>query len=167
MADEKNAAAAEAAPAPAPRAKGGGLVKKLIVMTVAILVLGGGAAAYFMRGANGAKPAPEPGLESRGLLAFDTLLVNLADKNANRFLKATVQLVLGSKSEAAHIAESQVLMSAIRASMLELMTQQLATELVTAEGKKALKDAIKERIQPHLKQQKVIDVLFSEFVVQF
>ena len=165
MSDETKAG--EAAPAAAP-AKKGGVIKKLIVLTVALVVVGGGAAAWFLRGAGStAKAAQEPSLETRGLLAFDTLLVNLADKNANRFLKATVQLVLGSKAEAAHVAESQVVMSAIRASMLELMTQQLATELVTAEGKTALKQAIKERIQPHLKQQKVIDVLFSEFVVQF
>lgn len=165
MSDETKAG--EAAPAPAPAKKKGGLVKKLIVLTVALVVLGG-AAAWFMRGGGAsAKAAEEPGLESRGLLAFDTLLVNLADKGGNRFLKATVQLVLASKAEAAHVAESQVVMTAIRSAMLELMSQQIATELVTAEGKKALKDAIKERIAPHLKHQKVIDVLFSEFVVQF
>jgi flagellar FliL protein len=158
--------ASDAAPAPAKK-QGGGLVRKLIVLTVAMVVVGGGAAAWLLRGGSSAKAAEEPTLESRGLLAFDTLLVNLADKNANRFLKVTVQLVLGSKAEAAKIAESPVVMSAIRASMLELLTQQLATELVTAEGKTALKAAIKERIAPHLKHQKVIDVLFSEFVVQF
>jgi flagellar FliL protein len=164
MSDE--AKVAEAAPASEPVKKKGGLGKKLIVLTVALVVVGGGAA-WMLRGGSAATAAQEPGLESRGLLAFETLLVNLSDKGGNRFLKATVQLVLASKAEAAEVAESQVVMSAIRSSMLELMSQQIATELVTVEGKTALKQAIKERIAPHLKHQKVIDVLFSEFVVQF
>jgi flagellar FliL protein len=163
MSDESKA---EAAPAPAP-AKKSGVLKKLIVLTAALVVVGGGAAAWLLRGGSSAKAAAEPGLEARGLLAFDTLLVNLADKGGNRYLKATVQLVLASKAEAAHVAESQVLMSSVRAAMLEVMTQQLATELVTVEGKAALKQALRERIAPHLQHQKVIDVLFSEFVVQF
>ena len=88
----EEATAPEAAPVPAK--KGGGL-KKLVVPVVALLVLGGGAGWFFMgRGSSTATAASEPDLESRGLLTFETLLVNLADNGGQRFLKATVQLVL-------------------------------------------------------------------------
>jgi len=39
--------------------------------------------------------------------------------------------------------------------------------LVTTEGKKKLKEAIAAAVAKVLKKQKVVDVLFSEFVVQF
>ena len=55
----------------------------------------------------------------------------------------------------------------LRSAILELLTQQSAPALVTPEGKTALKDAIKARTNPLLADQKVLDVLFSEFVVQF
>ena len=156
------ATAPSAPPAPARK---GGLLKKLLVVFVATVVVGGGAGWFLLKGS--AAKAEEPGLETRGLLAFDTLLVNLADNGGNRFLKATVQLVLGSVAEAEEVHSKPVVMSAIRSTMLELFTEQQASVLVTVEGKAALKKAIKERIAVHLKQHKVIDVLFSEFVVQF
>jgi flagellar FliL protein len=157
--------AEEAAPAPKPKKKGG-FMKLLVILVVALVAIGGGAA-YLLVGGSSAAEAEEPGLETRGLLAFDTLLVNLADNGGNRFLKVTLQLVLATPAEAAEIHKSEVVMSAIRSSMLELLTQQQASVLVTAEGKTALKKEIRDRVGAHLKQQKVIDVLFSEFVVQF
>jgi flagellar basal body-associated protein FliL len=55
----------------------------------------------------------------------------------------------------------------LRSSILEFLSQQLADELVTAEGKEKVKHAIAERAGKVLGQGQVIDVLFSEFVVQF
>jgi flagellar basal body-associated protein FliL len=46
-------------------------------------------------------------------------------------------------------------------------TIQDAQALVTTEGKKKLKEAIASAVAAVLKKQKVRDVLFSEFVVQF
>jgi len=48
-----------------------------------------------------------------------------------------------------------------------LLTTQKSTDLVTPEGKLALKEAIKLRVAADVPDQKVLDVLFSEFVVQF
>ena len=109
----------------------------------------------------------EPALESRGLFAFEPFLVNLADQGGNRFLKATIQIVLESPEDATHIAETPVLVMHLRSAILELLTQQSAPELVTPEGKAALKQAIQARTVPLLANRKVLDVLFSEFVVQF
>jgi flagellar basal body-associated protein FliL len=48
-----------------------------------------------------------------------------------------------------------------------VLTVQNAPALVTPDGKSALKQAIKERTSPLVPGKKVLDVLFSEFVVQF
>lgn len=147
-----------------PAAKGGG--KSKLIIGVVVLALAGGSAYWFMGRGTPAK-AEEPGLETRGLLAFEPVLVNLADGGGQRFLKATVQLVLDTAHEAETIHKTPVVMSAIRSSMLELLAQQTAATLVTPDGKTELKKGLKERAEAHLKHTKVIDVLFSEFVVQF
>jgi flagellar basal body-associated protein FliL len=58
-------------------------------------------------------------------------------------------------------------MGHLRSAILELLTLESAPVLVTPEGKETLKKKIKARTSELLKDQKVIDVLFSEFVVQF
>jgi flagellar FliL protein len=145
--------------------------RKMLVLAVLVLVLaGGGGAAWWLLGSStaSAETPKEPALELRGLVTFEPFLVNLADQGGNRFLKATLQLVVPSDDIAAHIHEKPVVMSQLRSAILELLTVQSATALVTPDGKDALKAAIKTRVGQHLtKEQKVIDVLFAEFVVQF
>ncbi len=94
-------------------------------------------------------------------------MVNLADAGGNRFLKVSLDLVLDSPEDAKHVQETPVLLSRVRSDILELLTEQAAPQLVTPEGKQALKDAIKARVSATLDHKQVIDVLFSEFVVQF
>ena len=55
----------------------------------------------------------------------------------------------------------------VRSTILELLTQQTADQLVTPEGKAALKKAIGEHLETLLEDTEVTDVLFSDFVVQF
>lgn len=160
MADETGEAA------PAPKKKKGGLLK-LILVVVVLLAVGGGGGAWWMLRASGTEAAAEPGPESRGLVSFEPFLVNLADEGGTRFLKASIQLVLETTADAKEVEETPVMAGQLRSTILELLTEQSAPELVTQEGKQALKDAIKARATEHLHGRKVIDVLFSEFVVQF
>jgi flagellar FliL protein len=149
-----------------PKKKGRGLVMTLIVVIVLLLCAGGGGAWWLLEARSGAAAA-EPDPETRGLLAFEPFLVNLTDAGGNRFLKVTVQLVVGTADEAKHVEETPVILMRARSSILELLAQQSASALVTPEGKQALKLGIKERVTPLLAHEQVIDVLFSEFVVQF
>jgi flagellar basal body-associated protein FliL len=54
-----------------------------------------------------------------------------------------------------------------RGAILELLTVQMSDALVTPGGKSELKKAIAERVGEALEHVKVVDVLFSDFVVQF
>jgi flagellar FliL protein len=159
---------ADGATPPAAAKKGGGIMKWLI-LTVLVVGIGGGGAAWWLAGSSSAASAEasEPSLDARGLVAFEPFLVNLADQGGNRFLKATIQLVLESPEQATHVEETLVVKSHLRSAILELLTQQSAPALVTQDGKDALKAAIKTRTTPLLADAKVLDVLFSEFVVQF
>jgi flagellar FliL protein len=138
------------------------------IVAVVLVVAGGGGAWWWMRRGATVEAAPkEPPLETRGLVKFEPFMVNLADEGGTRFLKATISLVVEDAATAKKLEESPVVVSRVRSDILELLTEQHAPTLVTPEGKEALKDAIKTRASHALEDKKVIDVLFSEFVVQF
>jgi flagellar FliL protein len=146
---------------------------KLTIFAIVVIVLGGagGSAWWYLRAAptNGAAAAAESDVDmsKRGLLAFEPFLVNLADPGGGRFLKATIQVVLPEPDAAEHFKEKPVLVMQARSAILELLTEQTADVLVTPDGKKALKEQIKAKVSVALGNMKVIDVLFSDFVVQF
>ena len=143
-------------------------MKWLFIGALAV-ILGGAGAAWWMLGGSTteAAEAAEPELSTRGVFAFEPFLVNLADDGGQRFLKVTISLVVETPEEAKHVEETPVIVAHIRSAIIEVLTQQKAPALVTPEGKTALKQAIKTRTSPLMPDKKVLDVLFSEFVVQF
>lgn len=186
-----------AAPAPdAGKKKGKGKLVVLLVATL-VLALGGGAAAYFFIGRDAgnknktakakagehgsaheaaeheaaeeeSEPAHEP-----AVVALPTFTVNLADKDAQRYLRTTVSLVVNDPEKAASLsgggehkaAGEPVRIAMARSAILELLTTKTADELMTAEGKQELKKGIAERASKAFRF-KVNDVLLAEFVVQ-
>jgi flagellar basal body-associated protein FliL len=97
--------------------------------------------------------------------------VNLSDKDASRYLRVTLSLLVADADAAEqftgeHAGPSNVKLAKVRSVILELLTTKTADVLTTAEGKQALKKEIAERASKAL-GHKVSDILFSEFVVQF
>ena len=166
MSTEPNAAPA-AAPAPKKSRKG-----LLIVMTlVVILLLGGGGGAYWFmfRGAGEAEAAevePPPPVPT-GVVPLEPFVVNLADPTGSRFLRVTLSLVVADEAIAHEVEEDEVVVLRVRSAILELLAQKQASELVTPEGKTALKKSIAEAVKHTAHELEVADVLFSEFIVQF
>jgi len=150
-------------------------VKKLLLygaIGILLMAAGGGGVWFWTRGAqaasaesHGAAPAIDP--TDSGMVPLDPFLVNLADTEAPRFLRATVSLVIGPKARAEGLARDPVAMARIRSTVLELLTTQRSGPLVTPEGKAELKNGISERVGAVIGNAKVFDVLFSDFVVQF
>ena len=171
---ETTAAAVSATP---PRKSKSRLLKWLVLSFVLLFLLGGAGGAawwFFLRAqpadeegegeAEAAEPAKPAG---DGIVAMEPYLVNLADKDAQRFLRVTLRLVVETKKEAAEIGENEVAKTRLRSAILELLTQQVAETLTSADGKEQLKKAIAERSTRVLGDKKVLDVLFTDFVVQF
>ena len=145
---------------------------KLVPITAGLVLLGAGAGGawwWSTRQAAGTAAAEhvEVPLSQRGLVAFEPFVVNLADPGGTRFVRATVQVVVGTAAQAAEIAETPVVMAQARARILELLATQTADVLVTADGKAALRKGIGEALTGALHETEVVDVLFSDFVVQF
>jgi flagellar FliL protein len=156
MSDEIPAEApAEGAPKPKKS-------KKPLLIALLVIVVGGGGAAYAML-----RPAVEASAPTRGIVGFDPFVVNLADPGGMRFVRVTMQVVTYSEKGAKAMTESPLVMKEARSAILEILSQQLASDLVKIEGKEALKKAIIARLSKVVKETKVVDVFFSEFVVQF
>jgi flagellar FliL protein len=159
------------AAAPADGAKKAGGKNKMFMIGGVVLALAGGGYYYKSQAAHAeAEPAHEEKAVSpkdRGLVSFDPFVANLADEGGQRFVRVTVQLVVADAAQAAEMTEIPVLAMQARAIILELLSMQLADTLVTPDGKIALRQAIAERVAEALHEIEVVDVLFSDFVVQF
>jgi flagellar basal body-associated protein FliL len=144
--------------------------KKWLVVLLAgvVLLSGAGLLAWQLGGKPAAKPGTAAAGEGRaeGLVAPEPFLANLADRGVSRFAKITIRLVVGSEEEAKTLSEDVIKQARLRSAILELLSDQQADRLVTAEGKTELKKAISERSAKAL-GCKVHDVLFTDFVVQF
>jgi flagellar FliL protein len=146
---------------------------KLLIISILVVVLllgGGGAGAYWwMRvhaeGAEGDAAKEEEHAEP-GMVSLEPFVVNLADTEARRYLRINVRFIVDGPEVAAELQENQVASMRLRAGVLELLTQQTAAGLQTAEGKATLKKSIAERASAIVKPAEVSDVLFSDFVVQ-
>jgi flagellar FliL protein len=155
------------AAAAAPPAKG---KSKLLLIGAAVAVLAAGGGGYWWwshraaaEGAEAEAPKAEP-----GIVNFEPFVANLADEGGNRFLRASVKLVVDGGPEAGkEIEENAVEKAQLQSAILEVLTQQLADELITPEGKAAMKKAILARAAEVLHETPVTDVLLTEFVVQF
>jgi flagellar protein FliL len=105
--------------------------------------------------------------EGGALLPLDVFTVNLADTDAQRFLRTNVQLVIGGDEAVIKALEEEKLpVARTRSVVLDLLSSQTAATIATAEGKDLLKKAIAEKASKTLRHE-VIDVLFSDFVIQF
>jgi flagellar FliL protein len=162
---------------PAVKAPKRGRMK--LIAIIGVLVVAGGAAAggfFFWRSRTaaaeaaghevekGSKPKVE---EEAGMLEFEPFVVNLADQQGTRFLRASLRLLVNDADRAAELQEDKVKITQVRSAILELLSTQLADNVVTPQGKEALKKMIVERASRILGEVQVRDVLFAEFVVQF
>jgi flagellar protein FliL len=180
MSETSPEAAAEAV---ANKGKKSGPMKWIVIGVVAVLVLGGGGAAawwFLLRtpppvegtagegGGEGAAPAATAAKPvGEGLVTMDQFLVNLADKEASRFVRVKLGLVVETKKEGEELSKEEIVRARLRSAILEVLAQETSDKLTTPEGKEELKKLIVERANKALRAKKVLDVLFTDFVVQF
>jgi flagellar protein FliL len=156
------AAAAGPAPAASPPAKGG--KKKLIIIIAALLVVllagGAGAVVYLKKKAADAAAAAEEEEDGAGehkaakvdpahpptFLPLDPFVVNLADKDSDRFAQIGITLEV---VDAAFADKLRAYMPAIRNSILLILAHKTSAELLGREGKEQLAAEIqRETVRP-------------------
>ena len=182
------------APAAEPAAKPAKSKKLLIIgaALVLLLVIGGGAAAWMMSQKKDLDEDGEPRSAPKVTVAptflpLDNMVVNLADPGGDRFVQLGITLELADDKAADKVKQY---MPSVRSSILMLLSQRTAEDLLLLEGKEKLAldiqrevarplgfkaDAPKARPAddedgdapaPRKQQNPVRRVLFSSFIIQ-
>ncbi|HOH45772.1 MAG TPA: flagellar basal body-associated FliL family protein [Syntrophales bacterium] len=161
---EKNKPEEQAAEGGREKKKGSAL-KWIIVAAVVLLVLGGGGAgAYFFLNKSAGKKAQAPAKPPIGAVwAPDVFIINLADTDADRYLKITMNFEL---SDGLAVAELDQMRPKVRDMVLGVLTVKSFKDLNNFEGKQRLKEEIAMRLNSQLTRGKVVQVYFTDFVVQ-
>lgn len=131
-------------------------------MILVPLLLGGGGAAYFLFFSK--RPAKAAPVEETCELTLADLTVNLADTERPHYLSASVSLVLKGVSPEEVVAENE---SGVRDAVIMVMTQHAYADLLSAEGKDALKNDIAMAVEEALSEGRlaVEEVLFTSFLM--
>ena len=142
--------------------------KKMLFVIGAVVVLlgGGGAGAWILtRGEHPPEEAHAEPQKAPVFLPLETFTVNLLD--GERYLQTDITLQLADEAQ---IEEIKLQMPRVRSRLLSLLSSKHAVNLATAEDKKKLTQEIMALINqpfhPQGKPQKVVDVLFTTFVIQ-
>jgi len=156
----------------AEETKKGGSKMLIIIIVVLVLLLGGGGAAAFVmmgksdheEGEEGAEGEEAPA-DTAGLLGaiypMDTFIVNLGVKGS--FLKTTLQLEF---LEPIVPQSFEFSMPKVRDAIIRVLSNRRASEILTVEGKEDLRDDVKDVINETLGSEDVVQVYFTEFIVQ-
>jgi len=158
MAREKELPPEVVEEAPKPKGK----LKKIIILTVLLVVLlGGGAFAYL---ALFDEPAPKKAEHvEKAMMPLEPFLVNLADKDARRYLKVKIDLEVDTEKTAKDLEKS---MPRIRDQLIFLLSSKSYQDISTPEGKTQLKKEIMTRLATLPTGKKISGAYFTEFVAQ-
>lgn len=112
----------------------------------------------------GAKIEKNPAKKEKGFLyKMDPLIVNLADKETLHYLKIKIDL---ESTEEKPNEEFEKRLPQIRDNILLLLSTKERTDLMDAEGKNKLRTELREKINNLLKNFKIKDIYFTEFLIQ-
>lgn len=153
-------------PEPAP-AVGKRKPRKIILFGLLALFLAAGGVAYLLlsedSGSHAAGSAASTPPAERFILPLEPFLVNLADREARRYLKLRVELEVDQEKTAGELKKSLPL---IRDALILLLGNKTYADISTAEGKGHLKSEILQRLAALPGGRKVTNVYFTEFVAQ-
>lgn len=172
----------------APPAKG---KKKLLIIGAVVFVLllvGGGGAFWMMSKGAAGEEGEAAQAESKAtvptFLPLENMVVNLADAGGERFVQLGITLEVGDEKTADQLKK---LMPSVRSTILMLVSQRTAEDLLRLEGKEKLATDIQreagkalgfkppaaraapeeeEEAAPRRRQNPVRRVLFSSFIIQ-
>ena len=118
-------------------------------------------------------PAKTESVKSKQI-ALEPLLVNLADAGGRSYLRVAMTLrveepPVDPKAKAKEPEKGKPVNeneAAMRDAALEVLGTRTSAALLAPEGKQTLKDELRTTMQQRVPELKVIDVLFTEFLVQ-
>lgn len=151
----------------APPAKARRKTPLLIGGVVVVLLAGAGVVVFGAKGESAAEvEVAQPEQAATTVVSLAPFILNLADRESERYLRLNLSLVLaceeGTKPETEEGPEHALL----RDRVLSVLGSKQAEELVSYEGKEALRLELMRHLTELLPEQAVVDLLFTEFLIQ-
>ncbi|GAA0121391.1 flagellar basal body-associated FliL family protein [Clostridium faecium] len=149
--------------------KGSAFKIVLIVLLVLILIGGAAFAGFFIATKNSPKNAENTVITESNVLKdevffeLDELLVNLADEGKPRYLK--IKIALSYQNNENLVKELENKKPKIRDIIANTLRTKKTTDL-SPEGIDPLKKELNEKVNQILSQGRIVDVYFSEILVQ-
>jgi len=105
-------------------------------------------------------------LEVKSIIPLEPFLVNLADMDDIRFLRATIQLGMSEVLKEPPGKDS-IEMATIRDVIVGVLSAKTSDQVMTSEGKDILREEIRVIINDRLPKNRVAEVFIVDFAVQF
>ena len=171
----------EEQPQTTPQRRAGSFVGKMLLIVVLALVSSacGGVVAFFLINKTLGTQAslaekPEKAdqdkvaemLEKGAVISLEPFVVNLADTDAARYLRIKISLMVDDKNKLKDVSENQALQLKVRDVILQSLTAKRSQDLINAEGKNNLRHEIQDKVAIYFRAPKLVDVMFTEFVIQ-
>lgn len=99
-------------------------------------------------------------------LPLEPFVVNLADAGGHSYARIGITLHLATPASAGSDATASDLRDMVRDQIIEVLNRQESADLLAPDGKEHLKQAIAAAILDRNPQFKVIDIYFTQFLVQ-
>ena len=109
------------------------------------------------------KEKPPVKVKKETTVEMEPFVVNLAGAQPQRYLRASLSLVLNNGHDKQGVKQST---SRLRHELIMLLSSKTAESLLAAEGKSALREEIVERINAAAGAELVYEVYFREFLIQ-
>ena len=152
----------------------------IIVVLILIIVIGAAVAVLMMGGEDETKAAQTPAPQERQvgssqnpgnaslaevgpMFPLDTFTVNLLSESGRRYLKVEMNLELSGEELGIELDNKTAV---IRDIIIRLLSSKSLEEISTAKGKEKLKEQIVDQLNMRLRDGRVNNVYFTEFVVQ-
>ena len=105
-------------------------------------------------------------MENAGILDLEPFVVNLADTEEPRYLRVKITLMVDDKTVVEEVIENATMVSKARDVILQTLSRKTSDEILNEEGRSILRAEILEGLAPYFHEPKVVDVMFTEFVIQ-
>ena len=178
MAEEKATNGGEAVEE-APKKKG--KLGLILIIAIVLILAGGGAYVWFFiwnapvepsssvhqasgeEPSNTTRPGPSTSSEMGPLFPLKSFIVNLQEREGERYLKVTIELELENDTLTEELTKRT---PQVQDTVIALLSSKSYEEISSLSGKQVLKAEIKARVNRVLTSGRIRRVYFTEFVVQ-
>jgi flagellar basal body-associated protein FliL len=129
---------------------------------IILVVILGGIVFWYWSSRSESSASANPSTRVQSALHLETFVLNLADKDQRSYLRVGIDLGLNREPK----RDEPVPVAKVRDTILGALAEAKVDALMTPEGKAKLKENLLHTLQERLPDQGIVEVYFTEFLIQ-